>query len=66
MEKCYQYLGCNNKSCVMHGVKDKHCWEMDGTLCNHHGIKIVRERYPNKNKEYCCARSSCIYYRAVK
>ena len=56
MEKCYEYFGCNKKDCVMYKNKDKtKCWDVQGTLCNHPGMKIM-----DKNKCKCC-----IYYEAI-
>ena len=67
MEACYEYLGCDMQDCIMHGRKDnKRCWEVEGTLCNHPGIQIIREKLAGKNKEDACARSACIYYKAAK
>ena len=66
MEACYEYLGCDADDCPMHGRKDnKHCWEVEGTLCNHHGIQLVREELAGR-KEDACAGSGCIYYKAAK
>ena len=65
MEACYEYLGCGKKDCVLFGRKDKLCWEVEGTLCNHRGIQIMREKLAGK-KEDACARSGCIYYKAAK
>jgi hypothetical protein len=46
MEACYDYLGCKAGDCSMFGRKDnKHCWEVEGTLCNHHGIQLAREKF---------------------
>ena len=67
MEACYEYLGCDKKECIMYGRKDtKRCWEIEGTLCNHPGIQIVRDRLAGKKKEEACIRSGCIYYKAAK
>lgn len=66
MEPCYEYLACDEKDCIMHGRKDtKRCWEVEGTLCNHSGIQIMRDKLAGK-KEYVCSRSGCIYYKAAK
>ncbi len=66
MESCYEYLGCDMKDCIMHGRKDtKRCWEVEGTLCNHPGIQIVRDNLAGK-KEDACNHSVCIYYKAAK
>jgi len=66
MESCYEYLGCDMKDCIMHERKDtKRCWEVEGTLCNHHGIQIVRDNLAGK-KEDACNHSVCIYYKAAK
>lgn len=67
METCHEYLGCNNRDCKMYGRKDnKRCWEVEGTLCNHHGIEIAMEKLTGKKKEEACALASCIYYKAAK
>jgi hypothetical protein len=66
MEPCYEYLGCDKKDCIMHGRKDTNsCWEVEGTLCNHTCIKIVRDKIAGK-KEDACNCFGCIYYKAVK
>lgn len=66
MEPCYEYLGCPNRDCVMNRVgKTERCWLVEGTMCNHHGIELVRQMTDN-NKEAACARSSCIYYKYAK
>ena len=66
METCCEYLGCRQTTCVMYGVGHAaHCWQVEGTLCNHHGIELVR-RKNDKDKEAACERSRCIYYRAAK
>jgi len=66
MEKCYEHLGCSEKACIMYGRNDnKHCWDVDGTLCNHDGIQLIREKFAG-NKEDVCAKSQCIYYKANK
>jgi len=64
MEECYEYLGCDKEDCVMHGLKGKKCWEVEGTLCNHLGIKLIRDKYTKT--EESCARSGCIYYKYCK
>ena len=67
MEECFEYLGCLKKDCIMHGRKDKkRCWEVEGTLCNHAGILIMREKMVGQPKENICAASRCIYYAVSK
>ncbi len=44
---------------------EKQCWEVEGTLCNHHGIQLLRDRMKDMTKEEICIRASCIYYRYV-
>jgi hypothetical protein len=67
MEACYEYLGCDKQDCVCHGRKDDiRCWELDGTLCNHDGIQVMRGRLHGKKKEDSCDRSGCVYYKAAK
>ena len=50
----------------MRKVDDQHCWEVDGTLCNHLGIELTKGKYANRPKEEACAHSYCIYYKAAK
>lgn len=64
MEACYEYLGCDQKDCIMYGRKNgNHCWEVDGTLCNHLGIQLLRDKLDG-DKINACARIGCIYYKA--
>ena len=43
------------------------CWEVEGTLCNHIGIKIMKSRLKGAQKKDICKRSGCIYFKeAVK
>ena len=66
MEACYEYLGCREKDCPMYGQKgNKHCWEVEGTLCNHIGIQLVSEDSTG-TKEDACANLHCIYYEAAR
>jgi len=47
----------------MYKIEDnKNCWEVEGTLCNHHGIEIMWGKTGNKID--ACVH--CIYYKAVK
>lgn len=63
MEKCYEYLGCDKSTCIMHQVDDNTpCWKVEGTQCNHRLIEQVRERFPG-TKEELCAFCGCIYYK---
>jgi len=62
MEKCYEYLGCTKVDCIMRKLpEDKHCWEVEGTLCSSHGIEFIR-KMTDKKIEIC---KDCIYYNAV-
>ena len=66
MEACYEHLGYDETDCIMHGGKDtKRCWEIEGTLCNYHGIQIVRDKLAGE-KEDSCVRCACIYYKAAR
>jgi len=56
MEKCYEYLGCDKHDCIMYGKSDTKCWEVEGTLCNHPGIELMKKAKIDK-----CA--YCIYYK---
>jgi len=65
METCYEYLGCGEVDCPVYGRNDIfRCWEVEGTLCNHRGIRLVRDKL-NGPKEEACIRSGCIYYKAM-
>ena len=68
MERCYEYLGCDKQACIMHDEQNDHkqCWEVEGTLHNHHGIEIVNVLFSGEKKEKICARSGCIYYKAAR
>lgn len=66
MERCYDYLGCDKDNCVMRGLNDKPCWEVEGTLCNHLGIQIVRGGITVSKKEESCVLCGCLYYKAAK
>jgi len=66
MEPCNEYLACDKKDCIMHGRKEAiRCWKVEGTLCNHPGIRIMRDKLAGM-KEDACNRSECIYYKAAK
>lgn len=66
MEACWEYLGCRTEDCVIYGKTGiKYCWEVEGTLCNHHGIELMQRSLGGK-KEDACAHSACIYYKAAK
>lgn len=57
IERCYEYLGCNKRKCVMHGYQNKTaCWEAEGTLCNHPGMELINKMSKDKCKY-------CIYYK---
>lgn len=64
MESCWEYLGCGKTTCVMHGRKDLHCWEVEGTLCNNHAIEILMARQ-HATKADACAHAKCLYYEAA-
>ena len=67
MEKCYEYLGCSKKDCIMFKKQDnKYCWDVGGTLSNYDGIEIMRKRMGNKKKVEACASSGCIYFQTAK
>lgn len=46
-------------------AKDEKCWEVEGTLCNHIGIEIMRGKIKG-TKEDACIRADCIYYKYAK
>lgn len=66
MEECYKYLGCQENDCIMFKTKEKvYCWEIDGTLCNHKGIELIRKKL-KKTKVDTCIKSACIYFKAAR
>ncbi len=59
MQKCYEYLSCRQKDCVMYEREDSiNCWEVEETLCSHPGMEALRRHGKNK-----CA--YCMYYKTV-
>ena len=57
MEKCFEYLRCRQKDCVMHEREDGvNCWEVKETLCSHPSMEILTRRRKNK-----C--TYCMYYK---
>jgi len=59
MERCYEYLGCTKKDCVMYGREDNSkCWEVEETQCCNPGLENMKE-----HGKYKC--KYCIYYKAV-
>ena len=59
MEKCYEYLDCSQKDCVMYEREDSvNCWEVEETLCSHTGMEVLKKAKRNK-----CA--YCMYYKRV-
>jgi hypothetical protein len=64
MEKCYEYLGCNQKDCIMYKRPgNERCWEIEGTLCNHPGMELIRKVRCGKKIDACVY---CIYYQEAK
>jgi hypothetical protein len=62
MEPCYQYLACKQEDCILYNKPlEKYCWEIQGTSCNHSGIKDFRELY-GEDKKKACEKSGCIYF----
>ena len=60
MEKCWEYLGCKQTNCIMHGRMDNvKCWEEPDTLCNHPGLDLIQKVSDNKKIKKC---KYCIYY----
>ncbi len=62
MEKCYEYFCCMQEDCPAYKAPDNiDCWELEGTLCNSHGIEMIASKLGGK--EYAC--EYCIYFRNV-
>jgi hypothetical protein len=62
MERCYEYLGCGMRKCIMYETQDNTpCWEVEGTLCSSHGVALVQSR--TGGEKYVCV--ECLYYKAV-
>ena len=63
MEKCYEYLGCDKKDCIMYKRSDnKPCWEVEETLCCSPGVENMKKELGGKKINACV---KCIYYKAV-
>ena len=59
MEKCYEYFACERTGCIMFGGDgEPHCWDVQGTLCNHSSVELVEQRGMYKCKY-------CLYYNTV-
>ncbi len=66
MERCYEYLGCPKIDCIMFSLPDdRHCWEIEETLCNHNGIEYIRGR-TGGDKIEACIQSKCLYLTRAK
>ncbi len=62
MKQCYEYLECRQDDCIMHKISgDKHCWEVEGTLCNSHIIEFMSQK-AGKKIHIC---RYCIYYKEL-
>jgi hypothetical protein len=62
MESCHEYLGCHKTDCVMFQEPDKHCWEIEGTLCHSREFEIVRSENAGQKINACAV---CIYHQAA-
>ena len=66
MEPCWKVMACGRPDCIMFGRTDnKCCWDVEGTLCSHHTIRI-RSAKVGEKREYTCACANCFYYEAAK
>lgn len=61
MEKCYEFLYCEETDCVRRDIEDQQCWEIEGTLCYDHSDIFVQYRALIEGKIDAC--SKCIYYK---
>lgn len=60
MEKCYDYLNCNQPDCIMYKNDNLvSCWEMEGTKCFHQSLNDIKHKMC---KEFC---KNCTYYKYV-
>lgn len=68
LEPCCDYLGCGQRECIMFNSKEGHfCWDLHGTLCNHHGIRMLRNKSEsNIPKREICKKNRCIYFEAAQ
>ena len=63
MKKCYEYLECTKDDCIMHKISgDKHCWEVEGTLCISGCVEYLSKK-TGKKINIC---KHCIYYKEMK
>ncbi len=61
MEKCYEYLGCEENECIMKSQDDdRQCWEVKDTLSNTHAIALSKHKCTSK--EEACSKVGCLYY----
>ena len=67
MEECYEYLRCGEQDCKMYGIHaNKRCWEVEGTLCKHSVLELVRQKMPGNRHEDVCSAVGCFYYKAAR
>ena len=63
MEKCYEYLDCQQLDCVRRKIDDLQCWEIEDTLCYDHSDIFIKFRALFENKIDAC--NECIYYKIM-
>jgi len=64
MEKCYEYFACTKTKCCMYNNSDdRHCWEVEGTLCNSFEINTLQTALGKAKFNKC---TYCIYRKAAE
>ena len=66
MEACHEYFNCIETDCKMFGGHaQKNCWEIEGTLCSHEGVRMARKVFSELTHEEICVKTGCIYHRVA-
>jgi len=61
MEKCYEFLDCNEMDCIRRETDNLQCWEIEGTLCYDHSDIFTKFHALLENKVDACVK--CNYYK---
>lgn len=61
MEKCYEFLCCEEADCVRRTIDDLQCWEIEGTSCYDHSDIFIQYRALVEGKIDAC--NKCNYYK---
>ena len=60
MEKCYEFLFCEETDCIRREIDDRQCWEIENTSCFDHSDIFVKYRALVEGKMDACKK--CTYY----